>query len=397
MISARTTVAAGAACLLILGALVGIPRAGWATRAATVAPLVKDGAALKWKPVELGSPAMLLPPPPPAPWSLQLSQELWATSQARGRVAPERVEGLASWNRRAVPLPWLEFVRDRLPGEGTRAGALQDARTIATVAVSIYDALLIAQQARAHYGRLAPARLSSFMVGTLGDDDGNPSYPSGHAAGAQAAAGAIARLMPDATAEARRLAEEAEDARLAGGFCYPSDLTAGRDLGARTARAVLAARETSPYEAAGLRTWLRPRNAPATATPTEGRLARFPGEAPPAAWVRQAVDSVEAHTLSDLSGARVLAYTAMAHADATIAAADAYPTDPALARVVVAACVADMLGDIFPGDARRFDGLAARVEQASGAPPAALAAARALGEKVALSESRVYFFELERR
>lgn len=68
------------------------------------------------------------------------------------------------------------------------------------------------------------------------DKPGNsPSYPSGHASSAWAAAIVLAYLMPDRKAEFFNIATQASYARLYGGVHFPSDVMAGVKLSATVA------------------------------------------------------------------------------------------------------------------------------------------------------------------
>jgi membrane-associated phospholipid phosphatase len=72
------------------------------------------------------------------------------------------------------------------------------------------------------------------------DVPSSPSYPSEHAAAAQAAATMLAHFLPNEAASFQAMAEEAGWSRVLAGVQYPSDYYAGLELGRRVAEQVIA-------------------------------------------------------------------------------------------------------------------------------------------------------------
>ncbi len=68
----------------------------------------------------------------------------------------------------------------------------------------------------------------------------SPSYPSEHAATAPAAAAVLSYFFPAEASYFAALAEEDGISRIRAGLQYPSDYTAGVDLGRKVAAAVIA-------------------------------------------------------------------------------------------------------------------------------------------------------------
>ena len=68
----------------------------------------------------------------------------------------------------------------------------------------------------------------------------SPSYPSEHAAAAQAAASVLAYFLPSEAANIQALADQAGWSRVLAGVQFPSDYYAGVDLGKKVAERVIA-------------------------------------------------------------------------------------------------------------------------------------------------------------
>src|SRR5438067_9613985 len=68
----------------------------------------------------------------------------------------------------------------------------------------------------------------------------SPSYPSEHAATAQAAAAVLAYMLPAEAQSFQTMAEQAGWSRVLAGVQYPSDYYAGLALGKRVAEQVIA-------------------------------------------------------------------------------------------------------------------------------------------------------------
>jgi len=111
--------------------------------------------------------------------------------------------------------------------------------------MAMYDATVAAWDSKYFYRRPRPSELDAKVPGTakfttlLATPD-SPSYPSEYSAVASAAAEVLATLYPGDAASFRAMAEEAGQSRVNAGLQYPSDHTAGADLGRRVAQAVIA-------------------------------------------------------------------------------------------------------------------------------------------------------------
>src|SRR5262245_51883044 len=111
-------------------------------------------------------------------------------------------------------------------------------RHFALLHVAIYDALVAAWDSKYEYGgrgrtglvaRLRPKR----------PNPSSPSYPAEHAVAAGAAAEVLSYIFPDRASDFAAKAEEAGRSRVLAGVQYPSDISAGLELGRRVAARVI--------------------------------------------------------------------------------------------------------------------------------------------------------------
>ena len=104
-------------------------------------------------------------------------------------------------------------------------------RVQAYVALAIYDAMVATWESKYFYHRPRPSEMDRWLPTAL--QTNSPSYPSEHAAAAQAAATVLAHFLPAEAAAFQTMAEAAGWSRVLAGLQYPSDYHAGLDLGAQ--------------------------------------------------------------------------------------------------------------------------------------------------------------------
>ena len=197
-----------------------------------------------WRPWVLASASEVRPPAPAPAGSADAARELDAVVRAQGAAgvsaaAIARWSGSPSavWDSTALRL--LDFYFPLLP-DVRLATPARAARVMALLHVAVYDALLATWDAKYTYRRLSPAEADP-RVRALIDLQGVPSYPSEHAAVAEAAAAVLADLFPaEDTLLFHAMAREAGEARVAAGAAYPSDVSAGADIGRAVAARVIA-------------------------------------------------------------------------------------------------------------------------------------------------------------
>ena len=103
----------------------------------------------------------------------------------------------------------------------------------------MYDATVAAWESKYRYNRPRPSRVDADVPTALPVPN-SPSYPSEHAAAAQAAASVLAYLLPAEAQTFQSMAEQAAMSRVQAGLQYPSDVSAGLDLGRKVAEQVIA-------------------------------------------------------------------------------------------------------------------------------------------------------------
>ena len=102
----------------------------------------------------------------------------------------------------------------------------------------MYDATIATWESKYFYNRRRPSELDHRLPTALPVPN-SPSYPSEHAAAAQAAATVLAYFLPAEAQSFQTMADQAGWSRVLAGLQYPSDYHAGRALGRRVAEQVI--------------------------------------------------------------------------------------------------------------------------------------------------------------
>lgn len=121
-------------------------------------------------------------------------------------------------------------------------------RHLSLVHVAIYDAMVAAWDTKYAYHRPRPSELDP-SLSTVVTTPASPAYPAEHAIAAGAAAAVLSYLFPDDAASFTAKAEEAAQSRLMAGVNYPSDVTAGLELGRAVAARVIERAKTDGTDA----------------------------------------------------------------------------------------------------------------------------------------------------
>ena len=171
-------------------------------------------------------------PPPPDTSTAELEQlrKLVATNDVQ--VAAK----IVFWDAGSPGYRWIELVNDRLL-EGQQIPNAHRVYTYLTMA--IYDATIAAWESKYFYNRPRPSEADAALPVVL-PTPRSPSYPSEHAAAAGAAATVLSYFFPDETSSFKAMAEEAAQSRVLAGVQFPSDSSAGLELGRRVAEQVIA-------------------------------------------------------------------------------------------------------------------------------------------------------------
>jgi membrane-associated phospholipid phosphatase len=174
-------------------------------------------------------------PPPPSP--ARTRAELWRLADVMSGNDDATRMKIRYWDAGAPAYRWIDLISRRiLAGVPTTP---YGHRVYTYVALAMYDATIAAWESKYHYRRPRPSELSHWIEPLLPVPD-SPSYPSEHAAAAQAAASVLAYLLPGEAASFQAMAEEAGWSRVQAGLQYPSDYYAGLALGRKVAEEVIA-------------------------------------------------------------------------------------------------------------------------------------------------------------
>jgi membrane-associated phospholipid phosphatase len=140
------------------------------------------------------------------------------------------------WDAGAPAYRWIDLISTRLLA-GTPTSAYPH-RVYTYVALAMYDATIATWESKYHYRRPRPSEVDDDIRTALPVPE-SPSYPSEHAAAAQAAATVLAHFLPAEAASFQAMAEEAGWSRVLAGLQYPSDYQAGLALGRKVAEEVI--------------------------------------------------------------------------------------------------------------------------------------------------------------
>ncbi|MBY0507823.1 MAG: phosphatase PAP2 family protein [Bryobacteraceae bacterium] len=179
--------------------------------------------------------AIAVPPPPDAAATLR---ELAGLKGFTAADDPRIGEQIKYWDAGPPAYRWVDFITARFLA-GQPIGAPNQLRPYTYVSVAIYEATVVAWNAKYTYNRKRPSETDPSLR-TRAAVPRSPSYPSEHAAAAGAAAAVLAYFLPAESAALQALAEEAGRSRLYAGVEYVSDYTAGLELGRRVAEQVIA-------------------------------------------------------------------------------------------------------------------------------------------------------------
>jgi membrane-associated phospholipid phosphatase len=203
-----------------------------------------EPAAGSWKTWVLGSGSELrLPPPPDAAATRSEIAQINALAAQRDAAALDQVR---YWDASAPGYRWNEIAMST----AVRAFPLGPPlyRMMALLEVAVADATIAAWDAKYTYNRPRPAALDASVKPVIPTPP-SPSYPAEHAAVAGAAAAVLAYVMPDFAQFFTDKAQEAAQSRVLAGVHYPSDVSAGLDLGRAVAERVIARARTDGSDA----------------------------------------------------------------------------------------------------------------------------------------------------
>src|ERR1051325_10643313 len=173
---------------------------------------------------------------PPPPDTSTTRSELESLRISTNEPDEQTLEQIRFWDAGAPVYRWMNMVENRIAAGETITA--HPHRVLAYLSMAMYDATIVAWGAKYTYKRSRPSDFDPRIKPLVAVED-SPSYPSDHAAVAAAAAGVLAYFFPDQAASYEKLAAEAASSRVAAGVEYPSDSSAGLELGSQVAQKVI--------------------------------------------------------------------------------------------------------------------------------------------------------------
>jgi membrane-associated phospholipid phosphatase len=177
--------------------------------------------------------AFRLPTPPDSGITASELQQVKDMAAQRDRAAVDRIR---YWDAGSPGYRWMQLAQQYAVAKNLPAA--MTTRALALTAVAINDATIAAWDSKYVYNRKHPSEVDA-TVETAVAVPLSPSYPSEHAAAAQAAAEVLAYVFPDLADTVYAMAEEAAQTRVAAGVAFPSDASAGLKLGEMVGEAVV--------------------------------------------------------------------------------------------------------------------------------------------------------------
>ena len=173
----------------------------------------------------------------PADRDASASEIAWLKAFIAGsRSSADALQQVRYWNSGAPSYRWMELAVSQIENKGINTP--RNSRGLSMMTVAVYDATVAAWDSKYAYKRPRPSELDS-SVAVTGPVPRSPSYPSELAVTAGAASEILAYIWPADAQFFRDKAEEAARASMAAGFNYPSDVTAGLQLGRAVAAKVI--------------------------------------------------------------------------------------------------------------------------------------------------------------
>jgi len=144
---------------------------------------------------------------------------------------------IAYWDAGAPGYRWMELASQQMLAQNVAPTLFT--RGMSLVSVAIYDATIAAWDSKYAWNRPSPSSMDS-TIHPLVTVPNAPVYPSEHAVAAGAASVVMAYLFPTMAETYTDMAEEAARSRVYAGASFPSDISAGLQLGRQVGQMVVA-------------------------------------------------------------------------------------------------------------------------------------------------------------
>jgi membrane-associated phospholipid phosphatase len=173
---------------------------------------------------------------PPPPGHRQTKAELRQLAELIRDNDDSVRQQIAFWDAGDPAYRWIDLINARILA-GTPTTQYPH-RVYTYVALAMYDATIATWESKYFYNRSRPSEVDRRVQAALPVPN-SPSYPSEHAAAAQAAATVLAHFLPAEAQSFQTMAEDAGWSRVRAGLQYPSDYHAGLALGRAVAEKVI--------------------------------------------------------------------------------------------------------------------------------------------------------------
>jgi hypothetical protein len=187
----------------------------------------------QWKTFVLSEATEISLPAPPG--KDQTAMELAEVKKKMSAVDEKIRREIFYWDAGAPAYRWNEITNKLISFENINT-YLRFPTT--WVNVAIYDATLVAWNAKYRYNRQRPFEMDPSLT-TLIASPATPSYPCEHSVTAAAAATVLAYFFPEKADSVLALAKQAAQSRIYAGLQYPSDVSEGWKLGEKVAANVI--------------------------------------------------------------------------------------------------------------------------------------------------------------
>ena len=182
-----------------------------------------------------------LPPPPDSVAELSVVRGMLSNLDEAAR------DRITYWDAGAPPYRWNSIATDMF-FDGA-FGTSNFPRIQAYMNMAMNDATVAAWDSKYAYNRPRPNQLDSSIEPIVAVPT-SPAYPAEHAAAAGAASEVLAYFAPNEREALRNMADEASTSRVQAGVQYPSDVSAGLDIGRAVAELAINAAKTDNYDTA---------------------------------------------------------------------------------------------------------------------------------------------------
>src|SRR5262245_54968381 len=222
-----------------------IPNPFFPNRCRPTAPQIEPQAG-RWKTWVLSSGSQFRLTSPPDGLAQEI--EIKNLISRVGRRDAATLAAISFWDAGPPGYRWNEIALNQVSKNNLTPNGPRISRIMALLNVAIYDATIAAWDSKYVYNRKRPSEVNSQVAPTLPVPN-SPSYPSEHAAAAGAAAAVLGYLFPGDAQTFADQAQECGESRLNAGLQYPSDVTAGLELGRKVAELVIARARTDGSDA----------------------------------------------------------------------------------------------------------------------------------------------------